>query len=133
MERYKEYKDSGISWIGMVPKHWEIRRFKSFFSAANGNGFKIEHQGLESGDYPFLKVSDLNGRANVVSTANNYVTEKLVIDESYKEPDDIFPPIVRLCKSDIVNLFKKSKIQLWPTYVYPKNHISKTLYYIETL
>jgi protein-L-isoaspartate(D-aspartate) O-methyltransferase len=56
-----------------------------------------------------------------------------VIDESYKEPNDIFPPIVRLCKNDIVNLFKKSKIQLWPTYVYPKNHISKTLYYIETL
>ena len=56
-----------------------------------------------------------------------------VIDESYKEPNDVFPPIVRLGKNDIVNLFPNSKIQSWPTYVYPKNHISKTLYYIETL
>ena len=56
-----------------------------------------------------------------------------VIDESYKEANDVFPPIVRLGKDNIVNLFPNSKIQLWPTYVYPKNHISKTLYYIETL
>ena len=56
-----------------------------------------------------------------------------VIDESYKEANDVFPPIVRLGKDDIVNLFPNSKIQSWPTYVYPKNHISKTLYYIETL
>jgi SAM-dependent methyltransferase len=56
-----------------------------------------------------------------------------VIDESYKEANDVFPPIVRLGKNDIVNLFPNSKIQSWSTYVYPKNHISKTLYYIETL
>ena len=56
-----------------------------------------------------------------------------VIDESYKEANDVFPPIVRLGKNDIVNLFPNLKIQSWPTYVYPKNHISKTLYYIETL
>ena len=56
-----------------------------------------------------------------------------VIDECYKEANDVFPPIVRLGKDNIVNLFPNSKIQSWPTYVYPKNHISKTLYYIETL
>ena len=27
MERYSEYKDSGISWIGKVPKHWVTYRF----------------------------------------------------------------------------------------------------------
>ena len=56
-----------------------------------------------------------------------------VFDESFKEANDVFPPVVRLGKNDIVNLFPNSKIQSWSTYVYPKNHISKTLYYIETL
>ena len=27
MERYKEYKDSGVSWIGQVPNHWKTYRF----------------------------------------------------------------------------------------------------------
>ena len=24
MERYEKYKDSGIKWLGEIPKHWEI-------------------------------------------------------------------------------------------------------------
>jgi SAM-dependent methyltransferase len=56
-----------------------------------------------------------------------------VIDESYKEPNDVLPPIVRLGKKDVVNLFPNSKIQSWPTYIYPRNNTSKTLYYIEAL
>ena len=84
MDRYSSYKDSGISWIGEIPSHWDIRRFKSFFFVANGNGFKIEYQGRDSGDYPFLKVSDLNGALNIVSTANNYITEQIVEKESLK-------------------------------------------------
>lgn len=27
MEQYKEYKDSGIPWIGQVPNHWKTYRF----------------------------------------------------------------------------------------------------------
>jgi len=25
---YAEYKDSGVAWLGKVPKHWEVNRFK---------------------------------------------------------------------------------------------------------
>ena len=25
---YPEYKDSGIEWLGEIPEHWEIKRFK---------------------------------------------------------------------------------------------------------
>ncbi len=28
MERYKEYKDSGISWIGKFPKEWAVGKLK---------------------------------------------------------------------------------------------------------
>ncbi len=28
MEKYNEYKDSGIEWLGSIPKHWEIKRIK---------------------------------------------------------------------------------------------------------
>jgi len=29
-------KDSGINWIGQIPAHWEVKRFKHFFSTAMG-------------------------------------------------------------------------------------------------
>lgn len=31
MERYSEYKDSGIKWLGEIPSHWEVKRLGSFF------------------------------------------------------------------------------------------------------
>lgn len=31
MRKYSEYKDSGVKWIGDVPKHWEVLRAKNMF------------------------------------------------------------------------------------------------------
>lgn len=32
MERYKEYKDSGVKWLGEIPSHWELRKIFGLFS-----------------------------------------------------------------------------------------------------
>lgn len=32
MERYSEYKESGVKWLGEIPSHWEVKRLGSFFS-----------------------------------------------------------------------------------------------------
>ena len=32
MERYSEYKDSGVKWLGEIPKHWEVKRLASYFT-----------------------------------------------------------------------------------------------------
>lgn len=31
MERYSEYKDSGVKWLGEIPRHWEVKRLASYF------------------------------------------------------------------------------------------------------
>lgn len=28
MERYSEYKDSGVKWLGEIPSHWEVKRWR---------------------------------------------------------------------------------------------------------
>ena len=32
MERYREYKDSGVQWIGEIPIHWNCVQFRGIFS-----------------------------------------------------------------------------------------------------
>ena len=32
MKRYPEYKESGVEWIGGIPKHWKIARGKFILS-----------------------------------------------------------------------------------------------------
>ncbi|MFL0080756.1 restriction endonuclease subunit S [Tenacibaculum maritimum] len=36
MEKYHEYKDSGIEWLGEIPEHWEIKRIKDVIKVSQG-------------------------------------------------------------------------------------------------
>lgn len=31
MEKYKEYRDSGVQWLGEIPSHWKVRKMKYTF------------------------------------------------------------------------------------------------------
>lgn len=42
MRTYDTYKDSGISWLGQIPSHWESRKFKFTFNERKQKGFPDE-------------------------------------------------------------------------------------------
>lgn len=55
MKRYSEYKDSGVEWLGEVPKHWNYLRGDSFLilnknqiSANELNGKQVLHYSIPS-------------------------------------------------------------------------------------
>ena len=74
----KKMKNSGIEWVGEIPDNWEISRLKYLFTTVSGNGFNIDLQGEEGGDYPFCKASDISVAKKVLYKAQNYVTKQLV-------------------------------------------------------
>ena len=78
----REMKDSGVNWIGSIPSSWDVIKFKYLFSIIGGNGFPDALQGSTMGDYPFCKVSDINGAGDYVSTASNWITHSVA--EEYK-------------------------------------------------
>ena len=49
MERYNSYKDSGISWIGKIPEHWEVKKIGSLFVE--------RREKVSDKEYPALSVS----------------------------------------------------------------------------
>lgn len=57
-------KDSGIEWLGEVPEHWTVLKFKNIGSFQGGAGFPDDEQGLEDEEIPFYKVSDMNLPSN---------------------------------------------------------------------
>ncbi|MEE1282098.1 MAG: restriction endonuclease subunit S [Acutalibacteraceae bacterium] len=70
----REMKNSGIEWIGEIPVGWEMIKFKYIFDIIGGNGFPDILQGTNNGDFPFCKVSDINGDNIYINKANNYVS-----------------------------------------------------------
>ena len=73
-----------------VPKGWQRVRMEDVAEVRGGVGFPPARQGRTSGDYPFIKVSDmtLEGNELFIRLANNYVDEQDAADLSA----NVFPP-----------------------------------------
>ncbi len=56
MERYKEYKDSGVQWIGEIPSHWKIVKLNHVF---NHNTGKTLNANLKGENLPYLTTSNV--------------------------------------------------------------------------
>lgn len=68
---------------GLNNPAWMTSRIKDIFVIIGGNGFKEEFQGSTSGDYPFVKTSDINSQSMYLDTAANYVTNDVAQSEGY--------------------------------------------------
>jgi type I restriction enzyme S subunit len=50
-------KDSGIDWIGQIPAHWDVKRFKHFFSTAMGETILGENL-IDDGKIPVYSATE---------------------------------------------------------------------------
>jgi len=58
MKKYDKYKDSGIKWIGEVPKHWNVRRLKDVLKDKVTDGPHETPSFIDEG-IPFLSVDSI--------------------------------------------------------------------------
>lgn len=65
MKRYDEYKDSGVEWIGEVPRHWEVVRTRYLCNLCTGNKDTINR--VADGKFPFYVRSPKVERINTYS------------------------------------------------------------------
>lgn len=59
-QKYAEYQDSGIEWLGEIPSHWDVKRLGSFFEE--------RREKVSDVDYPALSVTK-NGIVPQLDTA----------------------------------------------------------------
>ncbi|EPH9909802.1 TPA: restriction endonuclease subunit S [Pseudomonas aeruginosa] len=69
--------DMDESEFGEIPRSWAFGVLGDICSFTAGSAFKPEYQGSSDGDYPFIKVSDMNlaGNEVFIQSANNYVSK----------------------------------------------------------
>ncbi len=59
LPRYPAYKDSGVPWLGEVPAHWAVKRFKSIVAESKGGIWGEEPQGNDA-DIVCVRVADFD-------------------------------------------------------------------------
>lgn len=57
--RYLEYKDSGVEWLGEVPKHWEMKRIGHFATSTGGGTPARDKLEFWGGAIPWITPKDM--------------------------------------------------------------------------
>jgi len=88
MERYNEYRDSNVQWIGEIPSHWEQRRVR--YTGKSRNGLT----------YSPYDVSE-DGQGILVLRSSNIQDGKLLLDDNVYVKKEISPELM-VKKGDIL-------------------------------
>ncbi len=76
MERYSEYKDSGVQWLGEIPGHWKCVRLKHTGSCRNG----LTYSPTDECEY---------GNGTLVLRSSNIQDDKLSFEDNVYVKKDI--------------------------------------------
>lgn len=77
MERYVEYKDSGVTWVGSVPAHWKVAAIKrccsDIWSGTTPDTANLDYYDYNGSDESinWIQSGDLYGETEVRSTAKS--------------------------------------------------------------
>lgn len=89
MVRYEKYKDSGIAWIGEIPKHWRIGRIKRLGRVLTGTtpSTSIEKY-FDCEDINWYTPTDFSDENIYLNNSNRHLSQT-VLDEKIVQ---LYPP-----------------------------------------
>jgi type I restriction enzyme S subunit len=84
-----ELKDSGVDWLGQIPRHWEVKPIKQVAGILNGYAFESECY-VGEGGVPIIRISD--------------VENEIIWNEVKKVPEELLERLQRFIinKGDIL-------------------------------
>lgn len=69
-------KDSGVQWIGQVPKHWEVCKIKNKFMIISGGTPKSDVESYWNGDVVWVTPADYNTEDKVIVKGKRNITKE---------------------------------------------------------
>lgn len=83
--KYPEYKDSGVQWLGEIPADWNARKVENAATFFTGGTPPTTNQGYFDGDNIWVNISDLNNE-------EIYDSKKHISDSGVKAANIVISP-----------------------------------------
>lgn len=80
MERYSEYKDSGLKWLGEIPSHWEVVKSKFLWKETFGTSKSGKEELLSVSQYTGVTKSMTDSRSESLEGYKIVHKDELVIN-----------------------------------------------------
>ena len=92
MEKYSEYKDSGVAWLNQIPKNWQFRRVKDLTKIiSKGTTPSTEGEAYTNTGVRFVKAQNVNSNGKVVSKPFFFISKETneILKRSQLEANDL--------------------------------------------
>ncbi len=73
-------EDSGVEWLGEIPKHWEVLKLKYLATICGGGTPSKLKQEFWEGDLPWVSPKDL--KSNTIDDTEDHITKEAVLESS---------------------------------------------------
>lgn len=81
IDKTVELKDSGVEWLGKIPKHWEVKRIKEWIKSVVGGGTpSTSKKEYWNGNIPWVSPKDM--KTAFISRTEDYISELAVIESA---------------------------------------------------
>lgn len=133
MKKYDEYKDSGVAWIGEVPKHWEVRKIKTLSSVKRGASprpIDDPKYFAEDGEFSWVRIADVSVSDKYLTSTTQKLSELGSSLSVKRFPGDIFISIAGTVGKPIISSIKCCIHDGFVYFPYLKNMNTEFLYYI---
>jgi type I restriction enzyme S subunit len=84
-----EMKESGVEWLGEIPKSWKVTRLKYISSKGVQYGLNIESDSYRENGVRFLRITDIRSDGTIKDDDGVYLNDSDVPDEYYLEDGDV--------------------------------------------
>ncbi|MCL4496956.1 MAG: restriction endonuclease subunit S [Deltaproteobacteria bacterium] len=82
MKPYPAYRDSGIEWLGKIPKHWKLKRLKYIFNFNTGWTPPTGNSEYFTGKNKWVNIGDLNEK--FIYNTQNYISDRAIQESRIK-------------------------------------------------
>lgn len=106
---YPEYKDSGVEWIGEVPRHWFVKRIKWFSNVKRGASPRPIDDPIyfdDNGEYSWVRIADVSASKRYLTRTTQTLSELGSSLSVKREPGDFFLSIAGTVGKPIITKIK---------------------------
>ena len=76
MKRYDSYKDSGVKWLGEIPRHWKVLPIKRIAETYSGATPSTSNENNWDGNIPWITPADFKTDTKYVNKGSRSITEQ---------------------------------------------------------
>ena len=90
MKQYPKYKDSGVSWIGEIPKGWEVASLKRYLSETMKYGASESGEINQPSWTRYIRITDIDDNGNLKNDGVKTLNPNIAKDYMLKKGDVLF-------------------------------------------